>query len=355
MKILITGICGFAGKTIAEGLREHAPDLEIIGFDNFSRPGSELHRPLLKKLGIPVFHADLRAQSDWEAIPRCDWVIDAAANPSVLAGLSGQASSRQLIENNLWGTVELLEYCKRHQAGAIFLSTSRVYSIHQQLQIPLVVQNQAFCPSPNLPLPAGVSDVGITEEFSTQPPLSLYGSSKLASETLALEYGETFQFPVWINRCGVLAGASQFGKPDQGIFSYWIHSWYHRKPLKYLGFDGTGYQVRDCLHPADLVPLLLKQIRFSGKLPQRIFHCSGGIASARSLKQLSDWCEQRFGVHAVESSQEVRPFDLPWVVLSSERAKQDWDWQPARGSEQIWEEIASFAEQNPDWFMRSQG
>ena len=49
------------------------------------------------------------------------------------------------------------------------------------------------------------------------------GASKLASEQLILEYGNSFDFPVWINRCGVLAGAGQFGKADQGIFSYWIH------------------------------------------------------------------------------------------------------------------------------------
>ncbi len=52
----------------------------------------------------------------------------------------------------------------------------------------------------------------------------MYGSTKLASEIVALEYGEAFGFPVWINRCGVLAGAGQFGTPDQGIFSYWINA-----------------------------------------------------------------------------------------------------------------------------------
>ena len=42
-------------------------------------------------------------------------------------------------------------------------------------------------------------------------------------ETLALEYGEAFGLPVLINRCGVLAGAGQFGRTDQGIFAYWIN------------------------------------------------------------------------------------------------------------------------------------
>ena len=66
-----------------------------------------------------------------EALPNADWVIDAAANPSVLAGIDGQSSSRQVVENNLGGTVNILEYCKAHHAGLILLSTSRVYSIPQ--------------------------------------------------------------------------------------------------------------------------------------------------------------------------------------------------------------------------------
>ena len=83
-------------------------------------------------------------------------------------------------------------------------------------------------------------------DFSTRAPISLYGSTKLAAEALALEYGDAFDFPVWINRCGVLAGAGQFGTPDQGIFSYWIHAHARRRPLRFIGFDGTGKQTGTC-------------------------------------------------------------------------------------------------------------
>ena len=69
---------------------------------------------------------------------------------------------------------------------------------------------------------------------------------------MALEYGLSFGFPVWINRCGVLAGAGQFGTAEQGIFSYWLHAHASRLPLRYIGFGGHGYQVRDAFHPADL-------------------------------------------------------------------------------------------------------
>src|SRR6185295_11615660 len=122
----------------------------------------------------------------------------------------------------------------------------------------------------------------------------LYGATKLASETLALEYGAAFDLPVFINRCGVLAGAGQFGKSDQGIFSYWIHSHARRRPLKYLGFNGTGYQVRDCLHARDLLPLLMAQLKNPWRDVPRIVNVSGGIRNSASLRELSAWCAKRF-------------------------------------------------------------
>ena len=129
MKILITGICGFVGSTLARAWLEAEPGLIVYGMDNFIRPGSEHNRTALQKLGIKLFHGDIRMASDFDALPPVDWVIDAAANPSVLAGVDGMTSSRQLIEHNLLGTVNILEYCKRHSAGLVLLSTSRVYSI----------------------------------------------------------------------------------------------------------------------------------------------------------------------------------------------------------------------------------
>src|SRR4051812_43240939 len=112
MRILITGACGFVGSTLAHGLREGWLDWEIFGIDNFVRPGSELNRHRLRACGVKLGHADIRLPSDLESLPRCDWIIDAAAEPSVLAGVAGRASSRQLIEHNLIGSVHLLELAK---------------------------------------------------------------------------------------------------------------------------------------------------------------------------------------------------------------------------------------------------
>jgi CDP-paratose 2-epimerase len=278
-----------------------------------------------------------------------DVVVDAAANPSVLAGVDGLTSSRQLVEHNLWGTVNVLEFCRRHGATLIMLSTSRVYALDTLKRLPLRSVNGAFELDPGAPLPAGVSPNGLTEGFSTAPPLSMYGATKRASEQLALEYGSAYGFSVWINRCGVLAGAGQFGRGDQGICAYWITSWLYKQPLRYIGFGGCGHQVRDCLHPADVVPLIEQQMsaRHDGK--PRIVNASGGARSARSLAQLSEWCRTRIGPHRVEALQEDRVYDAPWIVLDSSLAQEAWNWRPTRTPDDIFEEILDHARQHPDW------
>jgi CDP-paratose 2-epimerase len=350
MRILITGICGFVGSTLAKALLSAGSRCELFGLDNFIRPGSEGNRAELKRLGVKLFHGDLRNPSDLETLPAVDFVIDAAANPSVLAGVDGKSSSRQLVEHNLVGTINMLEFCKQHRAGFILLSTSRVYAIEPLAHLPVAVERNAFVPDVAKALPDGLSAAGVAETFSTLAPVSLYGATKLTSEALALEYGETFKFPVFINRCGVLAGAGQFGRADQGIFAYWINSWLRKRPLKYLGFGGHGHQVRDCLQPRDLVPLLRKQMEASAlHAGDRIINVSGGAASALSLRQLSDWCTQRFGVHNVAQDGTPRAFDIPWIVLDHAKATRLWGWSPATPTETVLEEIALHAEAHPTW------
>ena len=352
MRILITGICGFVGSTLARGLL--AAGHRVAGFDNYLRPGSETNRDPLQRLGVKVITADLRNATEMAALPASDFVIDAAANASVLAGVDGRTSSRDLVDHNLVGTVNMLEYCKTHKAGFILLSTSRVYSIAPLAALPVVVANNAFRPDPAAKLPTGLTPAGLDEGFATTAPISLYGATKLASEALALEYGEAFGFPVFVNRCGVLAGAGQFGRADQGIFAFWINAWLRQRPLKYLGFGGHGYQVRDCLHPRDLLPVLEQQLA-APKLAagDRLVNLSGGAASAMSLRQLSDWCEQRFGRHEVARDGTPRAFDIPWIVLDHAKAARIWHWQPLTPTPTVLEEIARHAEQHPDWLQLS--
>jgi len=350
MKVLISGICGFVGSHLARHLIESFENISILGIDNLARFGSEINRTSLKRLGVHLYHGDIRMASDMDALPAADWVIDAAAQPSVLAGRDGKTSSRQLLEHNLIGTINLLEYCRNSRSGFILLSTSRVYSIPSLTQLPLRTESCAFALDDKCAACPGVTAAGISEDFSTKAPISLYGATKLASEQLAQEYSAGFDVPVWINRCGVMAGAGQFGTAEQGIFSYWIHAHSTRRSLRYLGFEGKGYQVRDALHPSDLARIVDLQLRRTG--PGTLLNVSGGIANSMSLAQLTAWCDQRFGPNSPIADGSERPYDVPWLILDSGRALNSLSWKPQTTLEQILEEIATHARANPDWLSR---
>lgn len=352
MKVLITGICGFVGSSLARRIKEADPGSEVFGIDNLMRPGSETNRRL-GRYGIRVFHGDVRSATDIDALSSADWVIDAAADPSVLAGL--RSGTRHLVEHNLFGTVNILEYCRQRGAGLVLLSTSRVYAIRPLSELPIEIAGSRFVPRFGEIRFPGISAAGIAEDFSTVAPISLYGATKLASETLALEYREAFGFPVWIDRCGMLAGAGQFGTAEQGIFSYWLHAWRAERPLRYIGFGGKGLQVRDAFHPDDLADLVLRQVGHGGSDCARICNVAGGLRNSMSLLELSNWCSDRFGCCEVTTEERERPFDIPWVILDTNRAKEFWDWKPNRSLASILSEIATHAEQNPGWLELTTG
>lgn len=349
MRVLITGVCGFVGSTLAECLLERVEGLRIAGIDNLMRPGAETNRVRVERLGVKFIHGDLRSASDVAGLPASDWVIDAAADPSVLAGLSGAGSSRRLFEHNLAAIGNVLEYCREHKAGLLLLSSSRVYSIPALAAIPLRVHNGAFAVDPTAPLPCGLTACGIGEDFSTAAPISLYGATKLASEIMALEYGAAFDFPVWITRCGVLAGAGQFGTPAQGIFAFWVNAHLRRRPIRYIGFNGTGCQARDAFHPRDLAALLVAQMRTARSGGQRVYTAGGGPANTMSLAQLTGWCDERFGPHAPAVEREPRMYDIPWVAMDSSRAARDFGWRIDMPLPTILDEIAQHAQNHPDW------
>ncbi|MBL8956505.1 MAG: NAD-dependent epimerase/dehydratase family protein, partial [Myxococcaceae bacterium] len=240
MRIVITGGAGFVGSSLCLGFK--ADGHEVHAFDNLKRRGSELNLERFAKAGVKFVHGDVREPADLAALPATfDLLIDASAEPSVLAGLDG--SPAYLLDTNLKGTLHCLELARARTKTVVFLSTSRVYSIAPLRALALDEGPTRF---------TARERPGIDEAFPTSSPRSLYGATKLASELFVQEYAATYGLKTVIDRCGVIAGAGQFGKVDQGFVALWAASHVYGSPLEYRGFGGNGKQVRDVLHPADL-------------------------------------------------------------------------------------------------------
>jgi len=180
-RIVITGGAGFVGANLLQFFREAYPAIQLTGFDNLKRRGSELNLQRLKRLGIAFIHGDVRCPEDFQALPAFDLLIDCSAEPSVQAGVKGDAYA--LLNTNLVGTIHCLEAARANGAAFLFLSTSRVYPIPALNGLRFTEKATRFAWEDVQSLP-GCSSAGVAEEFPLAGPRSLYGSSKLAGELL---------------------------------------------------------------------------------------------------------------------------------------------------------------------------
>jgi len=343
MRVLITGGAGFVGAYLARAFREQI-DAEVVAFDNLRRRGSELNLSMFRRLGIEFVHGDVRVASDLEDLPGdFDLLVDAAAEPSVSAGLSGSPS--YLLETNLGGTLNSLELARKRGSSFLLLSTSRVYSISALKRIRLIEMEGRYALADEQIIP-GVSGSGVAECFPVDEPRSFYGAGKLSSEMVAQEYVAAYGLKAIINRCGVIAGPGQFGKSDQGVFTMWVLYHYFRRPLRYTGFGGQGKQVRDLLHPADLFALIQKQLAVISDHSGQVFNVGGGVAISTSLRELTELCRERLGDVPISGVPESSWVDVPLYISDCAKVQSAFGWEPTRSLSEIVADIIEWIRHN---------
>ena len=341
--VLIIGGSGFVGSSLALLLRKDFPGIRIVALDNLKRRGSELNIPRLKSAGVEFIHGDIRSPEDLEQVDRIDILIHCAAETSVLAGYSG--SPGYVINTNLCGTVNCLELARKRKADVIFLSTSRVYPIEPIRSLHYVEGDTRLYLKNGQDSP-GVSVQGITEKFPLEGSRSLYGVSKLASELILAEYIDMYGINGVINRCGTLTGPWQMGKVEQGFLVLWVARHIYSGKLSYIGYGGTGKQVRDILHVQDLYELLRIQMNDLAHYTGQIYNVGGGKETSTSLLELTGLCQEVTGNRITMGSEpETRPGDVPWYMSDCSKVHMATGWKPRRILSEIVEEIAVWIEE----------
>lgn len=343
--ILITGGAGFVGSSLALAFKEKYQDYEVICFDNLKRRGSELSIKRLSAKNIKFIHGDIRNKEDFDSISvPVDLIIEASAEPSVLAGIN--STPDYLLNTNLLGTINCLNYAVKNKSDFVFLSTSRVYPINRIEEIKFEESETRFSIASPQDL-QGISRDGISEEFPINGYRSLYGASKLSSELIIAEYNHFYGIKTVINRCGVLTGPWQMGKIDQGVVVLWVARHFWKKPLSYIGFGGQGKQVRDLLHVDDLFRLLDNQTHNMQIFSGGTFNVGGGNEVSLSLKELTGVCETVTGNKiAIESVSEGRQADIRIYITDNAKIRAISGWTPQIPPARIIEEVFQWIREN---------
>lgn len=342
--LLVTGGAGFVGSALALKFKLAYPSCKVIVFDNLKRRGSELNLPRLRNAGIEFVHGDVRNKEDFDVLPPVEAIIEASAEPSVLAGLG--SAPDYLINTNLSGTVNCLNYARQHGAAFVFLSTSRVYPINQIDRIQITEAATRFEVSSEQHL-NGISPAGLAEAFPLEGYRSLYGATKLCSEYIIQEYHHFYNLRTVINRCGVLTGPWQMGKVDQGVIVLWMARHFWKQPLSYIGFGGEGKQVRDILHVDDLFDLVNYQLKHLEQVNGLTLNVGGGRDVSVSLQELTSICQRITGnTVLIDSQPENRQADIALYLTDNTRVNELTGWSPKRSVEQIAVDVYDWLQAN---------
>jgi CDP-paratose 2-epimerase len=332
LKVLITGGCGFLGSQLALYLCGRGHD--VVAMDNLVRRGSESNIGPLQKHGVTFVHGDVRCSEDFVGLPSgIELICDASAQPSVVSGYTNPMFD---LTNNTIGVIHVLEFAREHRCPLIFCSTNRIYSSDRINALPrresstrLEWDSAAWQSLPTEGRPPGFDpEFGVSEEFSLDGAgRSIYGVSKLMADVLCQEYADAFDIPVVVNRLGVISGAGQFGKIDQGWVVWWAVACWFGLPLKYIGW--CGKQVRDILFVEDACRLVDLEINQIARLRRGVFNAGGGVANSLSLIEATRSLEKRLGRSMSISSVETpRRADTVIYITDNRKVERVLGWKP---------------------------
>jgi len=292
MRCLVTGCAGFIGSHLSEKLVESG--FEVVGIDSFTDYYDQKIKEanvedLVKSPNFNLVKKDLLGVDLDKLLEGVDYIFHHAAQPGVIASWGTRFEA--YINNNILATQRLLEATKKVSLKSfIFASSSSVYG---DCELPM-------------------------REDRLLSPVSPYGVSKLACESLCYSYWKNFGIPVVSLRYFTVYGPRQ--RPDMAFHKF-IKAMLQGEEITIYG---DGNQTRDFTYIEDAVKanFLVMEKDCSGE----VFNIGGGTHT--KVNEVTGLLEKLMGKRAHIRHINPQKGDMRDTLADIGKAKRLLDYDP---------------------------
>jgi UDP-glucose 4-epimerase len=320
-KVLITGGAGFIGSHLAEKYLSLGHNVNVIddlstgSFDNITHL-QKIANNLEEEFAFTK-STILNTEVMTELIQKCDFVIHLASSVGVKNILNNPLYS---IENNVFGTKEVLRLCSRFNKKVLIASSSEVYGIQDK---------------------APLSEVDDVILGSSNKSRWSYATAKLLGEFEALAYWRVCKTPVVIARFFNVAGSRQTSKYGMVLPNFVSQA----VKGDAVTVFGDGSQTRTFAHIDDVCDCVVKLMQSDSALGEVI-----NIGGAReiSIFNLAEMVIERSNSYSeiiLIPYEEVFDYnfeDMPRRVPCTEKLNSIIGFVPERGLEMIVDDVINF-------------
>ena len=198
MRVLVTGVAGFIGSSVAKALLECRDDVEVVGIDSMDAYyDSSLKISRLEGLLSDcrfTFHKGDIADNSFVGMVFKDFAPEYVLNFAAKVGVRHSVQHpEEYISTNINGFFNILEACRNHLVKhLVYASSSSVYGANAH--IPYSTQDKV------------------------DAPVSLYAATKKSNELMAHAYSKLYDIPCTGLRFFTVYGPA--GRPDMAYFSF---------------------------------------------------------------------------------------------------------------------------------------
>jgi nucleoside-diphosphate-sugar epimerase len=296
-KVFVTGGAGFMGRWVSKNLVEEGHKVWVLDdLSNCSEKNIEEFRDKLEGFNIgDIKDKELLAELFKNEFDVC---IHMAAAINVQDSID---NPDKCFNDNVTGTFNVLEECRKHGTKMVFISSALVYQT------------------------AGEGE-SISEDHPVNPSCP-YAASKIFGEDMTLSYYRTYGLPVVVLRPFSIYGPWQRSDSEGGVMSIFLNRKLKGEALQVYG---DGKQGRDFFYVEDCAEFI-RRAAFSDAAVGQVFNAGSGLEL--KIKDLAERVAS--GEIDVEFIDHHHPHaEVMSMQADSEKARNLLGWEPMTNLEE---------------------